>query len=156
MSINDWLVLNVSGKIFATSRSTLVSVPGSVLSAMFDPDSSRPPAKLQDGTFLIDACPQSFAVILNYLRYKEVMIPPNMNPNHVKVVAAYFALDTMVDLIDRNIQEDLQKQRLLEEKKSQVNSEILAELQDIVAELQSAKWDSGQGSGWLVSVNDPD
>jgi len=44
MSINDIIQLNVGGRQVATSRSTLVSVPGSVLAATFDPESERTPA----------------------------------------------------------------------------------------------------------------
>lgn len=101
MSINDWICLNVGGTPMSTTRSTLVSAPGSVLALMFDPSSPRPPARQHDGTFLIDTCPVSFAVILNFLRYKELMLPSTVTAKQVKVVAAYFGVDALVKLLDK-------------------------------------------------------
>ena len=57
-SLNDWISLNVGGTLFGTTRSTLVSVPGSLLANMFDPESDMPPARQENGAYLIDAPPQ--------------------------------------------------------------------------------------------------
>ena len=59
-SNGDWIKLDVGGKIFNSSLTTLTRVPDSLLGRMFDPDSSLPPAREQDGAFLIDSCPSSF------------------------------------------------------------------------------------------------
>ena len=69
-SMTDWLRLNVGGTMFETSRSTLTSDSDSILSRMFEPNSNLPPATVtKDGVYLIDACPRSFEVVLNWLRY---------------------------------------------------------------------------------------
>ena len=70
-SMTDWLRLNVGGTLFETSRSTLTSDPDSILSRMFEPNSNLPPASVTDGIFQIDACPKTFSVILNWLRYRS-------------------------------------------------------------------------------------
>ena len=90
--MNDWVKLDVGGTKFKTTRSTLTSVPESLLAKMFDPDSERPPAALsEDGDYLIDACPRAFAIILNWLRYKEIL-DEEVNPKAVIPVAEYFDL----------------------------------------------------------------
>ena len=71
MSVNDWLNLNVGGKIFMTTRSTLISCPNSTLSKMFDPTSGYSPAYRNDhGVYFLDADPDCFKVILNWLRHR--------------------------------------------------------------------------------------
>jgi len=79
-----------------TSRMTLVSEPESVLAKMFDPDSTLPPARLVDGAFFIDANPDVFSVILDYLRYQTLVIPPKLPEMTVLAQARYFGLDSIV------------------------------------------------------------
>jgi len=99
MSSTDILTLNVGGKTMLTSRMTLISESQSVLAKMFDPDSTLPPAKLVDGAFFIDANPDVFSVILDYLRYKTLIIPPKMPEMTVLAQARYFGLDEIVNKI---------------------------------------------------------
>ena len=73
--MSDWIRLNVAGTIFETTRTTLTSVPGILLAKMFEMDSSLPPASAsEDGTFRINSCPRVFAVILNWLRYRALVL----------------------------------------------------------------------------------
>ena len=72
--LGDWIKLNVGGKMFETTRSTLVSAGDSLLGKMFDPTSRFSPPKFQDGAYLIDACPKSFGVILHWLRYRRLSL----------------------------------------------------------------------------------
>ena len=47
---------------------------------MFCPDSLLPAAKRVDGAYFIDANPDGFAVILDYLRYQSLdFVPANLN-----------------------------------------------------------------------------
>ena len=75
MSLNDWLKLNVGGKMFLTTRSTLTSCPDSTLSKMFDPDSGLPPAYSEDGVYFLDTNPDCFSIILDWLRlrYRDIL-----------------------------------------------------------------------------------
>jgi hypothetical protein len=65
---NDWIKLNVGGRLFTTTRSTLTKYPYSMLGRMFD-DTRWASAIDQDGSYLIDHDPNQFDAILNYLRY---------------------------------------------------------------------------------------
>merc|ERR1719500_1015524 len=67
---------------------------------MFDSDSNRPPAENQDGVFLIDACPRAFAVILNWLRYKDVLLSKDIQAEEVIPVADFFGPNSLCDKLD--------------------------------------------------------
>ena len=98
--MNDWIKLDVGGTKFKTTRGTLTSSQESLLSKMFDPDSERPPAPLsEDGHYLIDACPRAFAVILNWLRYREI-IGKEIYPEDVIPVADYFGLPELCEKLE--------------------------------------------------------
>ena len=86
--------------MFETTRSTLISDRDSILAKMFDQDSNRPPAENQDGVFLIDACPRAFTVILNWLRYKDVILSKDIQAEEVIPVADFFGLDALRDKLD--------------------------------------------------------
>ena len=72
MSLNDWLKLNVGGKTFLTTRSTLTSCPDSILANMFDPNPGLPLAyKMEDaGAYYLDINPDCFSIILDWLRHR--------------------------------------------------------------------------------------
>jgi len=92
MTLNDILSLNVGGRIFLTARSTLISEPDSMLANMFDPNAELEPSQMVDGAFFIDADPEKFGILLNYLRNKIVDIPPNISKHCVLESANYFGL----------------------------------------------------------------
>ena len=56
--------LNVGGRLFTTTLTTLTSCPSSMLAAMFHPSSPLPPAAMVDGAHFIDANPAVFEVLL--------------------------------------------------------------------------------------------
>lgn len=63
------ITINVGGTLFVTSVATLTQYPNSMLAAMFDPKSERPPARKDgQGNFFIDGEPEPFKVILHFLR----------------------------------------------------------------------------------------
>ena len=116
----DIITLNVGGRLFTTSRMTLQvfgggwsgtkcnteslfqSEPSSVLARMFDNANSLPPAKIVDGAYFIDANPEVFAVILDYLRYKTLVVPQTIPQQCIVVLARYFGLQSLlVQLGDR-------------------------------------------------------
>ena len=100
--MNERVQLDVGGTKFKTTRGTLTSSPDSLLARMFDPDSELPPAALsQDGYYLIDACPRAFAVILNWLRYREI-IGKEIHPEDVIPVADYFGLPELCEKLEAN------------------------------------------------------
>merc|ERR1719187_1556028 len=80
----------------ATSRTTLTSCPSSVLAryATLEPAALSP-----EGNYRIDSDPDIFAVILNWLRYGQVLLPTNMTQEAVRVVAEYFGLTPLVEML---------------------------------------------------------
>ena len=130
-SMTDWLRLNVGGTLFETSRSTLTSVPDSSLSRMFEPNSNLPPASVTDGVFKIDACPRSFSVILNWLRYRYLILG-DVKVQDVFPVADYFGL--------KELREELEKQAEREkEEKGKMAScveECVERLEEVLQHLE--------------------
>ena len=68
--------LNVGGQKFSTSRDTLTWSPESFFSSLL---SGRIPSLKDDsGAIFIDRDPKLFAVILNFLRTKEISMNGNL------------------------------------------------------------------------------
>ncbi|KAI1700403.1 BTB/POZ domain-containing protein [Ditylenchus destructor] len=65
-STNKWICLNVGGKMFHTTKDTLLRHPGSFLAHLVDSD--LPSDTDETGAYLIDRDPEHFRTILNYLR----------------------------------------------------------------------------------------
>ena len=66
--MGEVVTLNVGGRLFTTTRTTLTSEPDSVLGRMFDPTSPLPPARMIDGAYFIDANPAIFEVGVMFLQ----------------------------------------------------------------------------------------
>jgi len=101
MAMNDWISLDVGGRKMSTARSTLLSNPSSALARMFDPDSGLQPARMVDGSYIIDADPDCFQVLLNWLRYKQVIFPTDLGQDYegVSAVANYYGIIDLVEHI---------------------------------------------------------
>merc|ERR1719481_1634378 len=56
----------------------------------------EPARKNKDGHYILDCDPDIFSVILNWLRYKQLLLPTSMTPETVRVVAEYFSLTPLV------------------------------------------------------------
>lgn len=105
-AMTDWIRLNVGGTIFETSRSTLTSDSDSILSRMFEPNSNLPPATVtKEGVYQLDADPSSFEVVLNWLRYRTLILGDH-KVEDVFPIVDYFGLGEL-------------RQRLEEAKKEQ-------------------------------------
>jgi len=100
-SMADWLRLNVGGTIYETSRSTLTSDAESTLARMFEPNSNLSPATItEEGCYQIDACPRVFGVVLNWLRYRSLILGKDVRPEDVFPVADYFSLPKLRTLLE--------------------------------------------------------
>lgn len=93
--VSDWIRLNVGGKHFVTSRSTLLAKePLSMLARMFADDNNmylmNPSATDDTGAYLIDRSPEYFEPILNYLRHGNVILDKNINPKGVLEEAVFY------------------------------------------------------------------
>lgn len=94
-TVSDWIRLNVGGKHFVTSRSTLLAKePLSMLARMFADDNNmylmNPSATDETGAYLIDRSPEYFEPILNYLRHGNVILDKNINPKGVLEEAVFY------------------------------------------------------------------
>lgn len=92
--------LNVGGELMSTTLSTLRSQPASLLGRMFDEESRfGEPLRDESGAVFLDADPEAFRVILNYLRRglrvgsgNIVEALPVVLRNRVHAEADYFGL----------------------------------------------------------------
>jgi len=94
------ITLNVGGRVFSTTLTTLLSHPDSVLARMFSNDGSAvmPPAMTDSGGhYFIDRDPDAFAVILNYLRTGKFHLNGHCTGEQLRDEAIYFGLDRLVE-----------------------------------------------------------
>ena len=111
---NEFVRLNVGGVIFITTLTTLKSCPESSLSKMFSSDNSsyRDILKDESGAFLIDSSPTMFGYILDWCRYKQLILKENtVDLNSLEAVADYFCLEDMLAAVK------IRKEMVTEERK---------------------------------------
>ncbi|XP_068625621.1 BTB/POZ domain-containing protein KCTD9 [Battus philenor] len=109
-TISDWITLNVGGKHFTTSRSTLLAKePLSMLARMFANDNNvylmHPSVTDSTGAYLIDRSPEYFEPILNYLRHGDVILDKHVNPKGVLEEAVFYGIDSMIPHLNQLIEE---------------------------------------------------
>lgn len=97
-NVSDWITLNVGGKHFTTTRSTLLAKePMSMLARMFAGNGEneylmKPSARDATGAYMIDRSPVYFEPILNYLRHGEVILDSHVNPRGVLEEAIFYGM----------------------------------------------------------------
>uniref|UniRef100_A0A1B6MF92 KHA domain-containing protein n=1 Tax=Graphocephala atropunctata TaxID=36148 RepID=A0A1B6MF92_9HEMI len=106
---SDWITLNVGGKYFTTSRSTLLTKePASMLARMFAEGDSgylMTPSNVDtNGAYLIDRSPMYFEPILNYLRNGQLIIDSSVNPEGVLEEARFFGIESLIPQLEAMIQ----------------------------------------------------
>jgi len=92
---NEWVTLNVGGRIFSTTRSTLTKDRDSMLASMFG--DSWNSATDASGSYMIDRTPEYFAPILNYLRCGVLVIDDGVNAEGVLNEAKFFNIAGIID-----------------------------------------------------------
>lgn len=97
---SDWVTLNVGGKYFSTSKSTLqAKEPTSMLARMFaenDDGYLITPSNIdENGAYLIDRSPIYFEPILNYLRNGQLIYDDNINPEGILEEARFFGIESV-------------------------------------------------------------
>ncbi|KAF5308709.1 hypothetical protein FQR65_LT06070 [Abscondita terminalis] len=106
---SDWITLNVGGKYFTSSKSTLITKePYSMLARMF--------AESQDGylfnpsdidgnnAYLVDRSPTYFEPILNYLRSGQLIYDKNVNPEGILEEARFFGIESIIPILEQIVQ----------------------------------------------------
>jgi hypothetical protein len=130
----EWLKLNVGGEAFKTTRATLTSHPDSSLARMFQRDAALPPAIMEDGVYQVDACPRAFGVVLNWLRYRRLMLGP-AKPEEVVPVADYFGLGDLNTALQAHIAKEEEKGSALVEAMEGGVERLEEALQEVRGEL---------------------
>ena len=110
--MDDWVKLNVGGKIFWTTKTTLQSEPDSMFAKMFSGEFA-PGTKDEQGAYLLDQNPKYFEPILDYLRTRELINDPNVSMNGVLAVARFFGIQSLVDQIEelKQAEEKFEKEK---------------------------------------------
>lgn len=106
----DWVILNVGGKLFATSKSTLTTKePTSMLARMFAEDQDGflfTPSNLdKNGAYLIDRSPKYFEPVLNYLRIGQLIYDNHVNPSGILEEARFFGIESLIPILEQIIKE---------------------------------------------------
>ncbi|KAF6723614.1 BTB/POZ domain-containing protein KCTD9 [Oryzias melastigma] len=97
----DWLTLNIGGRLFTTTRSTLVSKePESMLAHMFREKDVWGNKQDQHGAYLIDRSPEYFEPILNYLRH---CLKNNKCFSGVLEEARFFGIEKLAEQLEVTI-----------------------------------------------------
>ncbi len=104
----EWVTLNVGGRYFTTTRSTLMKEPDSMLARMFFRSESHvwDSAVDSNGAFLVDRSPAYFEPILNYLRHGELVIDKGINSQGVLEEAKFFGVESLIELLEARIQDE--------------------------------------------------
>jgi len=95
------VLLNVGGKVFQTSRSTLTSDSDSMLATMFHKNSVWNSMRDQTGAYCFDQDPKYFRPILNYLRTGQLVLDKNTNPEGAYATASFFQVKGVMDLLNK-------------------------------------------------------
>lgn len=113
----EWISLNVGGRRFTTTRSTLTSLaPDSMLGRMFaaGPESLPPGPTDASGAFLIDRSPEYFEPIIGYLRHGQLILNPGLNARGVLAEARFYGLQDLVLQLEQMVDEEEERQRIQE------------------------------------------
>ncbi|EGC34912.1 hypothetical protein DICPUDRAFT_98057 [Dictyostelium purpureum] len=106
---SEWVSLNVGGRIFSTTRTTILRDKESMLAKMFS--ESWDSAKDINGAYLIDRSPDYFAPLLNFLRCGTITIDDGINIEGVYQEARFFNITGMVDklasMVERKSRSDV-------------------------------------------------
>ncbi|XP_043267878.1 BTB/POZ domain-containing protein KCTD9 isoform X2 [Venturia canescens] len=112
----EWLTLNVGGKLFTTTRSTLIQKePMSMLARMFTEgeDSTawriQPSKRDDNGAFLIDRSPTYFEPLLNYLRHGQLILDSNINAAGVLEEARFYGIEGVIATLEEMVADNEKK-----------------------------------------------
>nr|XP_054767897.1 BTB/POZ domain-containing protein kctd15-like [Lytechinus pictus] len=130
-TIEEFVGLNVGGVVYATSRSTLVRYPDSMLGVIFT--AAVPTPKDKQGNYMIDADGQMFRYILNYLRRGTLSLPKGFAEYRLLYEeAAFFQLPDLKQLVSQHLSQIVPSQALPQ---AQVKVETAPETSKYVIEI---------------------
>ncbi|XP_063460565.1 BTB/POZ domain-containing protein KCTD9-like [Pan paniscus] len=97
----EWLTLNVGGRYFTTTRSTLANKePDSMLAHMLKNRGVWGNKQDHRGAFLIDQSPEYFEPTLNYLCHGQLIVNDGINLLGVLEEARFFGIDSLIEHLE--------------------------------------------------------
>lgn len=102
---DEWVKLNVGGRTFITTKTTLCRDSKSFLCRLCQNDPDLNSAKDDTGAFLIDRDPDYFAPVLNYLRHSKLIFGQNLTLEGVLEEAEFYNIDDLIALTKQHIEE---------------------------------------------------
>lgn len=105
---SEWVRLNVGGKLFVTTISTLTSTEAdSMLARMFTHGDVEWQSRVDEsGAYLIDRSPHYFEPILNYLRHGQLVLDRMVNPEGILEEAKFFGLTQLINQLEELIERE--------------------------------------------------
>jgi hypothetical protein len=106
------VILNVGGKRFETSSTTLATVPEGILAEMVSEASTVKPYKKDElSTYFVDRNPRFFDFVLDYLRdprnFKKILPTNKQILRQLHMEATYYRLTGLTEIIEANSQSSL-------------------------------------------------
>jgi len=117
-AIDDWITINVGGKLFQTCRSTIALDKNCMLAKMLSSDSMWKSRKDENGAYLLDRDPIYFGPILNYLRTAKVIIDPFISVEGVFQEAEYFQIESLIEQLQPANRADLTRKEVVTNRKN--------------------------------------
>lgn len=103
----EWVRLNIGGKEFVTTKTTLCKNAQSFFYKLCqdDPSVGLTTDKDENGAYLIDRDPKYFAPVLNYLRHGKLVIETNLQEEGVLEEAEFYNIQELIHLVKDRIKE---------------------------------------------------
>ncbi|CAG8764862.1 6333_t:CDS:2, partial [Dentiscutata erythropus] len=92
-TLNDTVVFNVGGTNFQIQRSLVQSYPNSYLATLANSSEGQ--------EIFVDHNPLAFSVILDFLRYKHLMVPKNVAQDYDATIGNSSLRDTVLQASTR-------------------------------------------------------
>lgn len=105
---SKWVTLNVGGKLFSTTLSTLTNKePNSMLAKMFSQEHMNPSDMDSSGAYLIDRSSQYFEPIINYLRHGQLIRDDGISLNGILEEAKFFGIESLIPQLEQLISQSV-------------------------------------------------
>lgn len=127
-SKTEWVRLNVGGKDFVTTKTTLCKNAQSFFYKLCqdDPSIGLTTDKDENGAYLIDRDPRYFSPILNYLRHGKLIIESNLQEEGVLEEAEFYNIQDLIHLVKERIKERNEQRRSQVGKSGSRTSQVLS------------------------------
>lgn len=104
----DWVTLNVGGRLFSTTKSTLTKDPNNMLSRIVSSDWDT--LRDANGSYLIDRPPEYFAPVLHYLRSGSLVLDDGVNAAGVLEEARFYGVRGISELLEPRVAAEERRQ----------------------------------------------